>query len=684
MIFKEQLANLKLRNKFLIFAILGVLLVTAPLVEYLRVSNGSIALAQRERDGIPAIQQLLRLMQLVQQHGGLAVSVLGGNAAVEPQRVAVSTAIDKASAILSGALSSGTLNAGVAMAWGTAQKNWMRLRSAAAEQTTDIQAIAAQHAELVTQLGDVMDVLADRYGLTLDGQLDSAGLIQVALQYSPQLTESLVQMRARSLLYRARQATLSAEERSEINTLAGLSRGQFRNMMRALEKSMGADELIADKIGAVTADGQRLYGQVLKLTREQSIDGTVAAPSSEEYLRVLNDALISQFKLSAAVVEALDVSLATRVASLREKRLWILAVVLLVALVAAIIGYAVATSISIPLQQASGMAQRFASGDLTGRSQSITENEMGRMFTALDSMRAGLALAVIDVRQVADIVGAASDEIANGNMDLSRRTERQAATLEETASSMEQLTATVKQNTENASHASALADEASKVALSGGAAMSNIESTMKGISESSTKIAEITGVIDAIAFQTNILALNAAVEAARAGEQGRGFAVVAAEVRSLAQRSALAAKEIKLLIQEASGRVSSGAHEVGDAGKTMEEIVAAVNRVNSLIAQIARASAEQLIGIEQIDRAISEIDGNTQQNAAVVEQAAASAQEMAGQAQHLIAAVAKFKLEEWRPSPKQNPAQLHSNVSLADEKPNVQIRAFPRNNREHR
>lgn len=684
MIFKDQLGNLKLRKKFLIFAILGVFLVTAPLVEYLRISNAAIALAQRERDGIPAIQHLLRLMQLVQQHGGLAISVLGGNAVMEPQRVAVSAAMDKASAIFSGSLSAGAINSNITLAWGAAQKAWRRLRLTAAEQTTDPQVIAALHAELVTQLGDVMDILADRYGLTLDGQLDSAGLIQVALQYSPQLTESLVQMRVRSLLHQAKQTTLGTEERSELNALAGVSRAQFRNMMRALDKSMGASELIAEKIGTVTAEGQRLYGQALKMTREQRLDSAAGVSSSEQYLRGLNDAMIGQFKLSAAVVEALDASLASRVSSLREKQLWILAVVLLVSFIAAIIGYAVASSISIPLQQASGMAQRFASGDLTGRSQSITEHEMGRMFTALEAMRAGLALAVTDVRQAADIVGAASGEIANGNIDLSRRTERQAATLEETASSMEQLTATVKQNTENAGHASSLADEASTVASRGGAAMSNIATTMQGISQSSKKIAEITGVIDAIAFQTNILALNAAVEAARAGEQGRGFAVVAAEVRSLAQRSALAAKEIKLLIEEASGRVASGAKEVGDAGKTMDEIVAAVSRVNSLIAQIARASGEQLIGIEQIDRAISEIDGNTQQNAAVVEQAAAAAQEMAEQAQHLIAAVAKFKLEEWRPARKQNVGNLNTQVSHSEDNPSLQMRALPHNNDKYR
>jgi methyl-accepting chemotaxis protein len=252
---------------------------------------------------------------------------------------------------------------------------------------------------------------------------------------------------------------------------------------------------------------------------------------------------------------------------------------------------------------------------------------------------------VVRIKTSSDAIATASGQIAAGNQDLSSRTEEQASSLEETAASMEELTSTVKQNADNARQANQLALSASEVAVKGGNVVGQVVDTMASINASSKKIVDIIGVIDGIAFQTNILALNAAVEAARAGEQGRGFAVVAAEVRSLAQRSGAAAKEIKGLIDDSVGKVDVGSALVGEAGKTMAEIVGSVKRVTDIIGEITAASQEQSTGIEQVNQAIAQMDQVTQQNAALVEEAAAAAQSMQEQAANLVEAVSVFRLE---------------------------------------
>ena len=303
-----------------------------------------------------------------------------------------------------------------------------------------------------------------------------------------------------------------------------------------------------------------------------------------------------------------------------------------------------ARAISAPLQQAMQVAQRIAGGDLGSRIAISGNNETARLLQAMQDMNDSLYTIVGQVRGGASSLGGAAAEIAAGNLDLSARTEQQAASLEETASSMEQLTATVKQNAEHAVEANRLAVSASEVALKGGGDVAQVAGTMASINDSSKKIAEIIGVIDGIAFQTNILALNAAVEAARAGEQGRGFAVVASEVRSLAQRSAAAAKEIKQLIDDSVDKVVLGTQLADKARVTMEQVVDSVQRVTGIIGEIADASAEQTAGLDQVHQAISAMDQATQQNAALVEQAAAAAAAMREETARLNDAIGVFTL----------------------------------------
>ena len=331
---------------------------------------------------------------------------------------------------------------------------------------------------------------------------------------------------------------------------------------------------------------------------------------------------------------------------LRYKRAELSTIIMLVLAAALALGCwrFISRQVLQPLKDAATHFDRIASGDLTQRVAVNSSNEIGVLFTALKRMQESLTRTVGEVRRSVTEINTGAAEISSGNTNLSARTEEQAASLEETAASMEELATAVKQNTEHAHQANSLAAESRGVALRGGQAVGQVVETMARISESSRRISEIVSVIDGIAFQTNILALSAAVEAARAGEQGKGFAVVAGEVRTLAQRSAQAAREVKDLIEQSSSNVDSGAEQVRAAGDTMQEIVDSVQRVTLIMAEITEASTEQSIGIDQINGAVTQMDDVTQQNAALVEQAAAAASSLEEQAKRLAATAAFFKL----------------------------------------
>ena len=313
-------------------------------------------------------------------------------------------------------------------------------------------------------------------------------------------------------------------------------------------------------------------------------------------------------------------------------------------LLSSLFAWLLTRSIVEPMRRASQSTQHIQNGDLTQRIEVLGSDEAADLLRSLDAMQQHLGQVVASVRTGAESVALASAEIAQGNQDLSSRTEHQASALEQTSASMEELGSTVRHNADNAKQANQLAMNASDVAVQGGAVVAQVVDTMKGINDSSRKIADIIGVIDGIAFQTNILALNAAVEAARAGEQGRGFAVVASEVRSLAQRSADAAREIKALITASVERVEAGTVLVDKAGTTMDEVVASIKRVTDIMGEIAAASREQSAGVAQVGEAVTQMDRATQQNAALVEQSAAAAESLKAQAGQLVSAVAVFKL----------------------------------------
>jgi methyl-accepting chemotaxis protein len=360
-------------------------------------------------------------------------------------------------------------------------------------------------------------------------------------------------------------------------------------------------------------------------------------PSADNYMKLVGEFLgMQRQNLDAKAAEISDIEHTSRNS-----------LVLLATLVLAlglVFAWLLTVGITVPLGNAVAAARRVADGDLTEDIQAQGHDETAQLLHALSDMKDQLAHIVGKVRQGSEGVSTASTEIAQGNNNLSTRTEQQASALEETAASMEQLSATVRQNADNARQANQLAKSASTVAIKGGDVVNQVVDTMKGINDSSRKIADIIGVIDGIAFQTNILALNAAVEAARAGEQGRGFAVVASEVRSLAGRSAAAAREIKSLITDSVQRVEQGSTLVDQAGVTMTEVVASIQRVTDIMGEISSASSEQSQGVGQVSEAVTHMDQVTQQNAALVEEMAAAADSLKSQAKELVATVSVFKL----------------------------------------
>ncbi len=456
--------------------------------------------------------------------------------------------------------------------------------------------------------------------------------------------------------------------RAQMSLLSASTRGERNSAAKELTASMDS---LAARAGEVKSffrqseSGKKLFGQYeallpplkqhmddfVTLISKQSLDSSQfdgqVAEDSERLLREsrgLEEVLKNMVAHSNALAKessqhATDVY--------KSSRLMMLVMALVGVLVSVGLGLFVARVLARQLGGEPGHAAdvvgRIASGDLTVNVDAKLAHD-GSLLHSIKQMHDQLTSVVGKIKTSSDTIATASSQIATGNQDLSSRTEEQASSLEQTAASMEELTSTVKQNADNARQANQLAVSASEVAVKGGEVVSQVVDTMASINASSRKIVDIIGVIDGIAFQTNILALNAAVEAARAGEQGRGFAVVASEVRSLAQRSAAAAKEIKGLIDDSVGKVDAGSALVGEAGKTMEEIVDSVKRVTDIMGEITAASQEQTSGIEQINQAITQMDQVTQQNAALVEQASAAAGSLQEQATSLVQAVSVFRL----------------------------------------
>ena len=637
------LHRLSLAQKFLILGLVALLMITIPSVLYFKKSMDDVAIAQREDKAVGAVTALNNLVQFTQTHRGLSAAMLSGNEGLAARRPAMRDNVVRALDALEAELKQAESSTKILSLLSDARQRWTALEQGVANKQLKTPDSTRTHTQLINSFLALNDEVLSEFGLSLDPAADTYHLIQASLVNTPWLAENLGIMRAMGAGFLT-VGNLPPEGRA---TLQGLNKRALEikgEMTRHLDKSFAA----SPEMRAILAEGLNsklaAVDKALALADQALINTTdinhPAAAYFDEFTRTIDDL----YELNGIAMKTLKQALDDRATSLQRTQYLVLALLLLGLVGAVALATAFVRSITGPVSEAVATATAVADGNLSVPVSVRGSNELGQLMQAMANMQSHLAKVVVNVRQGAEGVSTASAEIAQGNNDLSARTEQQASALEETAASMEELSSTVKQNADNARQANQLAMSASTVAVQGGEVVSQVVETMKGINESSRKISDIISVIDGIAFQTNILALNAAVEAARAGEQGRGFAVVASEVRSLAGRSADAAKEIKSLINASVERVEHGTTLVDQAGATMTEVVSSIRRVTDIMGEISAASTEQSQGVSQVGEAITQMDQVTQQNAALVEEMAAAASSLKSQAGELVQTVAIFKL----------------------------------------
>ncbi len=636
------LGQLKLGHKFMILGLIAALLAIIPAFLYMSEAGKVLDAYEGEHEGLPIVVDGLKVVQTTQQHRGLSALVLGGVTAVAEKRRAKQAEADAAYGRLEKAVAA-LGDKAIIDAFGAAKQEWETLRTNVAEGKITVPQSYAGHTGLVPKLLKVNELIGDAYGLSLDPDKDTYQLIQSMFYQLPWLTEETGKTRAKGAGLLAKKEA-SAEDRMQLAAIMSRVTDRLDQTLTAFGKAAAANPAIDAKLGAQLRDAGDTARKIVELGSEQIVKADPLTYSGEEWVAKTTAAIDMQFAVNEAAAKVLDAMLKEKITGFTEQR-WIMVVsMLMLFALAAWICVLIARSVTVPLQNAIAVADEVAQGKLDNDFDVGPPNEVGQLLRSLKSMSESLRGIVSDVRASVDQINAASRDIATGNADVSSRLESQASNLEETASSMEELTSTVKQNADNARQANQLVHTASSVASKGGEVVSQVVQTMGEINDSSRKIVDIIGVIDGIAFQTNILALNAAVEAARAGEQGRGFAVVASEVRNLAQRSASAAKEIKDLINHSVNRVESGNRLAGEAGLAMQEVLNSVQSITAIMQEIATASAEQGNGIEQINMAVTQMDDTTQQNAALVEQTAAASASLQDQAQTLVKSISIFTL----------------------------------------
>jgi methyl-accepting chemotaxis protein len=638
-----RLNQLSLKRKFAILAALAVCAVAPLTVSVVSDRLSESRVVDKEVAGIGPAVDLLQLIRLTQQHRGASGGMLGGDAAMSAARADVETELlqrlDRVAAGVAHWKGSTLPPALDAVA-----KESRALIDDVKTKRIDAFTSFQRHTDLISKELDLLIDVTDVSELTLDPNARSYHLIVAAFNDLPQVTELLGQVRGKGTAALARHE-ISPQERGQLITTMRSAQLRFHAADKHLIAGGAAGQPLPALVAQRDAAAQAL-AELDKLIQNlvTNFESTNTDPQAffKDATRVI-DAQLSLLDQAIPLLRELKADDGRQA----QRALWgtIGGLSLLLALGFGV-GLRIARDLIRSMQQAANLAHEVANGNLSMRIAATGNDEVGKLLQALAQMNDNLARIVGQARSSSDSIATGSAEIATGNQNLRLRTQEQASNLQQTAAAMEQLSGTVRANAETAVQANELAAKASVAATVGGEKVGAVVATMRDIAASSRKIADIIGVIDGIAFQTNILALNAAVEAARAGEQGRGFAVVASEVRSLAGRSADAAKEIKSLIGASVEKVETGARQVNEAGSSMDEIVSQVQRVSQLIGEISNATAEQSTGIGQVGDAVTQLDQVTQQNTALVEESAAAAESLKQQAAKLAEVVSVFKLAE--------------------------------------
>jgi len=637
------LRNWPLWAKFGLIGLLSMVMFSIPTALYLYSTNTVIQKQQLAWEGMEPSSRLLAVVQNVQQHRALAAAALSGEHSVDAQRRQLAAGIGQSMQQFAQTLAAADRTASLQDDMETILASWLQLQSQVDQGGISAVQSSDQHAAQIDSLLDMEDRILDLYGLSTEDELVTASLVKGALMSLPHLTEALGQVRANGVPLLV-QGTASAQERLRLAALVQRAAEHLAQTQRAFGKAYANNEAIRQALAGQTQAAARQAEEALSMVQAQVLDvATLTAPVGP-YIDTMTRVIDAQFASVDDVLEGLERLLFDRVTDLQRNEAILLAILGLLLVSVAWVSLLISRSVTRPIAASVEMARRVAACDLTLRADVVGRDESAQLLATLNDMSASLAKVVGQVRGGIEHINHAATEIAHGNMDLSGRTESQASSLEETAASIEQLTATVQQNAGHARRASELAVAAAGMADHSGTEVRQAIVLMQGIRNTSRRMVDIIGVIEGIAFQTNILALNASVESARAGEQGRGFAVVAAEVRTLAQRSADAAKEIKSLIGSSQHEVDAGSICIEGVGVAMDRVVGSIREVANLIVEIDTASSEQTLGISQVNQAVAQIDDITQQNAALVEQAAAAAGNMRDQTGMLAQSVAAFRL----------------------------------------
>lgn len=641
------LNHMNMSHKLTILTVFLLLMAAVPSALYINTVIAELDTTKREAAGTSPVIALQKVVQFLQQHRGIASALLNGNESVASRLSETQNELSKALESVDTKLKEAGLSSQIASLWTIEKQRIAEIQQAVLARRLKAPESSAQHTKIVQDLMIFTEEILIESDLLLDPVKNTYFMVNAVMLNAPRLAENIGQMRAAGTAFLTA-GSINDEGRTKLAGLLSNVNLFLSDFMRNIDKAVQSDPKMKAALEAKGNEIKALINKTLLMTTQELLQAKELKLPSNEYFSEYTRTIDAIYAYNSSAADNLTQALHTRQENLQQTIYFMAGVIAALLILTIMFAVFIVRSITQPMQEAINIANAIATGDLTKQIDVTSTNETGRLLQALKIMNEYLVDLVDKVRIGTDQITTASGEIASGNSDLSQRTEEQASSLEETASSMEELTSTVKQNADNARQANQLAVGASQIAMKGGAVVGQVVQTMSSINESSKKIVDIISVIDGIAFQTNILALNAAVEAARAGEQGRGFAVVATEVRTLAQRSAAAAKEIKELISDSVAKVENGTRLVDEAGATMDEIVNAVKRVTDIMSEISAASQEQSSGIEQVNQAVTQMDSVTQQNAALVEEAAAAAESMQEQAQALTQAINAFKLSKNR------------------------------------
>ncbi len=635
------IAHLSLRRKFAFLMALSLLMTAIPSARVLHDTYVDQQVLVREAEGLPPAKALLHTVRLLQEHRGLSAGALAGDPSLHTRRQQRQEKLNQLWQDAQKALEA--LNhASLSQEAAAIRKDWVTLAAEVGQGGLSVQQSTQRHTALVNRALLLVDGVVDASGMSLDANVESYNLINAAFLDWPRMTEKLGLARAAGSALLAR-GVASAEASERLLSLVESAKVHAEDAQRRVQKSGVLDQpeaqelkALFEKAVAAHAKGHTMIGE---LARMDSFGDRKAAAYFDDVTQVID----AQIAVGDKITEHLDKQMGDRVSAERRDAFLLVVALVVVVVLGISVSRMISYSIAKPISQAVVAAKALAEGDLTHAVHSDRRDEIGTLIRAMATAVTQVREIIAGIRSSSESVATASGQIAQGNLDLSARTEQQASSLQQTAASMEQMSATVSHNAATAQKANQLAMSASNEASHSGEVFAQVVQKMEGIKQASGKIAEINAVIDGIAFQTNILALNAAVEAARAGEQGRGFAVVASEVRSLAQRSAQAAREIKSLINNSTESVEEGYALATSTGESIERLVGQVRNVSALMSEIATGSEQQHLGISQVNEAVSQLDQATQQNAALVEEASAAASSLNSQALALQAAVGQFR-----------------------------------------